>query len=60
VEDDREERRELPEAAEGQANLETVRFRLVRLRTRITKEFPPETVTFPPGTKILPPQEKKP
>ena len=53
-------RRLTSEAAEGQANLETVRFRLVRLRTRITKEFPPETVTFPPGTKILPPQEKKP
>ena len=43
------------EAAAGAGSLDAARLHVESARTRVSKEFAPETVTIPPGTKIPPP-----
>jgi biopolymer transport protein ExbD len=48
-------RRQALDAADGKTNLETARFYLKGIQTRVTKEFPPSSVSFPQGITLLPP-----
>lgn len=52
-------RRQALDAADGKTNLETARFYLKGIQTRVNKEFPPSSVSFPQGIRIVPPDQPR-